>query len=274
MDTSTDPLEPPSSGDPSGFRAVTISARTLRAVVLLASGAVLLLLIVGVSVALLGLHEVRKDLAELRAAAQAPRAGARPPAPPPPAIPSEPVSLTGAQLKGSRTAKVAILEFSDFQCPFCSRFTQTTYAELSDEYLDTGKVLMAFRHLPLDQLHPNARKAAEAAECAGKQGKFWEMHDKMFMDPSRLGASDLRGHAASIGGLKQPEFERCLAGEFADKVAQDVAEAMRLQVYGTPGFLIGTIQPDGRMKVTDRLSGAQLIGPFKTILDRLLLAGN
>jgi protein-disulfide isomerase len=252
---------------PAPIGDVTISGRALLWA--FGSGVVaIVLLSIGLAVALLGLQAVRDDLASLRQAISLGQAG-RPPGPQPPSIPAEPVSLAGAQTKGNPSAKVAIMEFSDFQCPFCSRFTLTTYRDLTSEYLDTGKVLLAFRHLPLDQIHPYARKAAEAAECAGRQGKFWEMHDRLFVDPSKLTLPDLETHA-SAAGLGVPDFKDCLAGDAAQRVAHDVSEAARLEVYGTPGFLLGTIWPDGRLRVTDRLSGAQPIGAFRVVLDRLL----
>lgn len=238
------------------------------------SAVLLLFLSVGVVLALLEVNELRSELAEVREMLRSPQqAGGRPSAPPPPTLPVEPVSLRGAQIKGSRSARVAILEFSDFECPFCSRFTLTTFPELQNEYLDTGKVQLAFRHLPLDQIHPNARKAAEAAECAGKQGKFWEMHDAMFVDPKRLSQIDIQGYAAAAG-LQKVDFDRCLAGEATARVAEDVAEAMRLQVYGTPAFLLGTVEADGRLRVLERMSGAQQIRSFRTVLDRILKTTN
>jgi len=256
------------------FRDVTLSARTVQFVVLSVCAALLLLLSVGVVVALLEVREVRRELAEVREILRTPPVAAgRPAAPPPPALPTEPVSLAGAQFKGDRSARVAILEFSDFECPFCSRFTLTTFPELQKEYLDTGKVLLAFRHLPLDQLHQNARRAAEAAECAGRQGKFWELHDTMFLDPTRLSRTDIQGFAATVG-LRQPDFDRCLEGEASARVAEDVAEAMRLQVYGTPAFLVGVMESDGRLQVRERMSGAQQIGSFRAVLDRLLALSN
>jgi len=272
-----EPTEEPSPSRTSKdnvFKEITLSARTVRLVVLAVSVVLLLVLSAGVVVALLEVQKVRTELAEVREMLRTPQqVGGRPAAPPPPPLPAEPVSLAGAQFKGSRSARVAILEFSDFECPFCSRFTLTTFPELQKEYLDTGKVQLAFRHLPLDQIHPNARKAAEAAECAGKQGKFWEMHDAMFVDPKRLSQMDIQGYAAATG-LRKVDFDRCLAGEATARVAEDVAEAMRLQVYGTPAFLVGTVESDGRLRVLERMSGAQQIGSFRTVLDRLLKIAN
>lgn len=90
------------------------------------------------------------------------------------------VSKGNLPVLGSSDAKITIIEFSDFQCPFCESFFMSTYPELKKNYIDTGKVQFAFRHYPLTSIHPNAQKAHEAAECANEQGKFWEYHDKLF----------------------------------------------------------------------------------------------
>ena len=97
-------------------------------------------------------------------------------------VPTEPVPLEGAPILGNPEAPVAIVEFSDFACPFCGRFSKDILPELKAKYIDTGQVLLAFRHLPLDRIHPRARPAAEAAECASRQGKFWRFHDLLFAD--------------------------------------------------------------------------------------------
>ena len=105
-------------------------------------------------------------------------------------IPAEPVSLEGAPILGAAAAKVAIIEFSDFECPYCARFFQDALPELRAKYIDTGKVRLAFRHLPLP-MHQRARAAAEAAECARRQSRFWEFHDQFFTNP---GKGRHRGH--------------------------------------------------------------------------------
>jgi protein-disulfide isomerase len=231
-------------------------------------GVLLVVVTVGTAVALLGVHQLRAELELLRTAV-AGRVSATA-APPPPELPAEPVSLAGAPVKGSQDAQVAILEFSDFQCPYCARFTTSTWPDLLREYVDPGKVLVAFRHLPLDQIHPQARGAAEASACAAKQGLFWEFHDRLFEMPPRLGRDDLVGHAESAG-VAVRTFEACLGDrKTLDAVRRDVAEAERLQVYGTPAFLIGVVEADGRLRVTDRFSGAHRIETFRPVLDRLL----
>lgn len=192
-------------------------------------------------------------------------AGPRPPLP----IPSEPVSIAGAMLKGSDTARVVVIEFADAQCPYCTQFAQKTLPSLDEKYIKPGLVSMAFMHLPLG-IHPLAPEAASAMECAGAQGKFWEMHDRLFADRTKLARPFIFEHAKELA-LKAEPFEDCLdAG--TPKVLADVALADRLGVTGTPAFLIGTVQPDRRVKVARRLVGAQPPAAFSAILDELLAA--
>src|SRR5687768_9487903 len=116
--------------------------------------------------------------------------------PPSPVIELKCVRLSqrGA-VRGSVTAKLILVEFTDFECPFCGRHASTVYRELQRRYVDTGELQYVFRHLPLEQIHPSARRAAEAAECAGDQGKFWELHDRFFEHQKSLGPEDLVTHA-------------------------------------------------------------------------------
>lgn len=101
-------------------------------------------------------------------------------------LPSSPVPLAGAHLKGSPDAKIGIIEYSDFQCPFCGVFARETLPEFTRQYIDSGKVLLAFQHLPITTLHPLAVDAAVAADCAGEQGHFWAMHDSIFSSKQPL----------------------------------------------------------------------------------------
>lgn len=192
-------------------------------------------------------------------------ASARRPEPP---LPKEPLSLDGAALRGSRTAKIALIEYSDFKCPYCGKFARETFPALDDRYVRSGKVLVAFRHLPL-AIHPEAQKAAEAAACGGQQGKFWEMHDRLFRSQDRLDLPGLRESAQAVG-LNASQFASCLEGQMTDRVQQDAAGAKSLVISGTPTFLVGLVQPDGRVKIMQRLVGAQPPQQFQQVLDRLL----
>ncbi len=189
----------------------------------------------------------------------------RPAAPP---LPTEPVSLEGAQLRGRADAQVAVIEFSDFQCPYCGAFARDTLPVLEQRYVDRGQVLLAFRHLPLS-MHPFAQKAAEAAECAGGQQQFWPMHDALFLDQRQLDVASLRARAKRLG-LDAKAFTTCLAGARAAKVSADAALARKLGVTGTPTFFLGTRQADGRVKLAERLSGALPAADFSKAIDALL----
>jgi protein-disulfide isomerase len=127
---------------------------------------------------------------------------------------------------------------------------------------------MAFRHLPLEQIHPFALGAAVSAECAGRQDRFWAMHDLLFAK-QEIDPAHLRAHATTAG-LDLKAFDGCLGGQAADRVRQDIAGAQTLGITGTPTFLFGIVQADGRIKVTVRLSGALPADRFRATLDELL----
>jgi protein-disulfide isomerase len=166
------------------------------------------------------------------------------------------VSDGGRPSKGPANAPVQIVEFSDFECPFCFRVNPTV-AQVLSTYGD--RVRLVYRHLPLPN-HPNARPAAEAAACANEQGKFWEYHDRLFADQSKLAAADLKKHAADLG-LDSGTFNACVdSRRFQKEVDADMDAAQLLGVSGTPHFFI-----NGRP-----LSGAQPLESFKTIIDEEL----
>jgi len=145
-----------------------------------------------------------------------------------------PVELAQAPVRGNPKATVTIVEFSDFQCPYCQR-VRPTMTRLRELYSD--RVRFAFRHYPLD-FHPQAQKAGEAAACAGEQGKFWEMHDRLWDNPGRLQVDDLKAHAATLG-LAAPEFATCLdSGRFAAAVEGDLRAGQEYGVSGTPAFFV------------------------------------
>lgn len=186
----------------------------------------------------------------------------------PPALPKQPLSLLGAATKGQPSAKVAIVEFADFQCPYCTRFAVDTLPRLEKEYVKTGQVLMAFRHFPLDPIHPFARKAAEAAECAGQEGKFWDMHDRLVSGGANLDIAFLR-QAATQSGVNLLRFDKCVAGEQAAKVNADVEAAQQLGFGGTPSFAIGVVRADRRVDVKAILFGAQPFDAFRAEIEKL-----
>ncbi|MCC7107725.1 MAG: thioredoxin domain-containing protein [Deltaproteobacteria bacterium] len=137
--------------------------------------------------------------------------------------------------KGAAGAKVRVVEFADFQCPYCSRAAETMHA-LAKRYGD--RVEFAYRHFPLRSIHPDADRAAQAAQCAARQGKFWEMHDKLYGAQSSLDDEAIVGHGKELG-LDTAKLEGCMKnGEAAAEVEADLQKASELGVEGTPSFFI------------------------------------
>jgi protein-disulfide isomerase len=183
-------------------------------------------------------------------------------------VPREPIALAGSQMQGKADARVVVLEFSDFQCPYCGKFEQTTLPELRRQYIDPGTVLFAFRNLPLESLHPLARGAAEAAVCAGEQGNFWPMHDLQFSRQRELGKDSIATYAKELG-LSSGTFQACLTGRARALIDADVKLARSLGISSTPTFLIGTRDGQGRLRATARINGAAGIERFDSEIKRL-----
>jgi protein-disulfide isomerase len=161
------------------------------------------------------------------------------------------------------------MEFSDYQCPFCKRQADNTLPQIDQEYIATGKLRYVFRDFPLEAIHPQAEKAAEAAHCAGEQGKYWEMHDKLFANQQALQPDKLPGYAEEIG-LQMDAFRQCLdSGKYAEKIKSDIAEGQKLGVSGTPTLLLG-VSDGGKMKDVKMMRGAQPFALFKQEIDKLL----
>jgi protein-disulfide isomerase len=164
---------------------------------------------------------------------------------------------TSAPAKGPAAAPVQIVEFSDFQCPFCSRVVPALH-QVVDTYKD--KVRLQYRQFPLTSIHPMAQKAAEASLCANEQGKFWEMHDAMFGDQAGLAVDKLKEKAAALG-LKAADFASCLdSGKMAGAVSTDLQVGSAVGVNGTPAIFV-----NGRM-----LSGAQPYEAIAKVIDEEL----
>lgn len=119
------------------------------------------------------------------------------------------IGLAGSPSLGQNDAKVTIVEFTDFQCPFCGAYVRETYQRIVHDYVDTGKARYVIRHFPLERVHPLARKAAEASFCANEQGKFWALHDRLFADQTKLASDDILAHASAIGA-NPVVFRECL----------------------------------------------------------------
>ena len=175
----------------------------------------------------------------------------------PPPVQRADVLVNGAPFKGPEKAKVTIVKFEDFQCPYC-KTVQPTFPELLKRY--DGKVRLVHKDLPLDAIHPQARQAAEAARCAGEQGKFWEYHDKLYANSPKAGVEELKSYAKEVG-LNTASFDQCFtSGKFKGLVQKDLSEGAQLGLTGTPTFFI-----NGR-----EISGAQPVEAFAAIIDEEL----
>lgn len=181
------------------------------------------------------------------------------------------VSTEGEPFRGKKDAKLTMIEFSEFQCPFCGRHVRETVPQLEKEYIETGKVKYVFRDLPLESIHKNAFKASEAAHCAEEQNKFWEMHDRLFANQNSLEPAMLTAHAQAVG-LDTKKFQQCLdSGKYAADIRKDIGEANKIGITGTPTIVIGMTQAnDPKIKVLKVIRGAQGYSTFKTAFDELL----
>lgn len=188
--------------------------------------------------------------------------------PPPKPLPAQPLVFADANTQGSVSAKLVLIEYSDFECPYCGRFAREVLPVIEAKYVATGKILFAFRHLPLAN-HTFARQAAEAAECAGRQRLFWPVHTAIFARQDRLDTMFLRD-VAQDAGADLEKFDRCLASEARDEVQQDIDSARAVGVSSTPVFLLGVIDSTGAAKVVDRIDGAVPIAEFEKVLERNL----
>lgn len=181
------------------------------------------------------------------------------------------IPLTGATRKGTSSAEVVLLEFSDYQCPYCGKYANETFGQIDKEFVATNKIQYAFHNLPLGN-HADAIPAAVAAECAGEQGKYWEMHDRLFAKQADLSKRVWLQEGSDLQ-LEMPAFEKCLASAKADKVKADMAEASRIGVNSTPTFFIGKLIKDGQLKALRRISGAQPYVVFQKQLNEILENG-
>jgi len=218
-------------------------------------------------------QELLDAIVEIEITQPTPQAAPQPAQSPAPSKPQlVRVSLDDDPVKGDPEAPVTIIEFSDFQCPFCSRFFQQTLPLIEENYIATGKVKLVYRDLPLASIHPNAIPSHIAAECADEQGKFWEYHDALFENQSqwnRLGSDELKNvfkQYADDLELDAASYDACLdSSDIVDEINEDLSDARTLGATGTPTFFIGT-EKDGFVKIT----GAQPYMVFQASIDELL----
>ena len=183
-----------------------------------------------------------------------------PPAAAPVAIPATPLAVRGAST-GRLDAPVVVLEFSDFECPFCGKFARETLPEVKRRYVDSGKVRFVFNHYPLERLHPLAMRAAVLAECARRQDAFWTVHDALFASPQMV--TRLLENPGDVGSLDQKTLSACRSSdEAAASVMADREVARTLGLSGTPALLIGAPAGNNLMKVQKVLFGAVTVDTF------------
>ena len=211
----------------------------------------------------------------LAAASSAPVASSAPAAPAPETGPVK-VSVDDDAVLGDKNAPLTMVEFSDFECPFCKRYFDQTYPEIKKNYVDTGKLKIVFRDLPLSFHDPMATKEAIAANCAREQAgdeAYYKMHSAMFTQTTSNGNGltvDKLYTIAGEVGLNTSNFKTCLDAEkYKDEVQKDLADAGVAGADGTPTFFIGKSDPSGTIEGT-RLVGAQPYNAFSTVIDGLL----
>lgn len=175
-------------------------------------------------------------------------------------------NMAGDEYRGNPDAKVTVIEFSDFQCPYCKQHTMETQPALDKEFVDSGKVMWVFKHFPLS-IHPQAPAAGAAAECAAEQDKFWEMHEALFANQNKWANDDptpaFEAIAAEVG-LNTDEFKACLeAGDAAERVASDMKDGAPF-VQGTPTFIV---LANGQGQI---IPGALPLDTFKQVMQEVV----
>ena len=178
-------------------------------------------------------------------------------------------TVSNATRKGNTDAEVVLIEFSDFECPFCGKYARETFTQIDKEFVAAGKVQYVLRNFPLEQIHPSATNAAQAAECAGEQGKYWEMHGRLFGSQAELAQAVWTREAEALQ-LDRTSFERCMEGTTLSKVKADQAEGSRLGVQSTPTFFIGRLEREGTVRLVRTIRGAQSFAVFQEALNQTL----
>jgi len=167
------------------------------------------------------------------------------------------IDFSSEKVLGNENATVTLTEYSDFQCPFCNKFFRETESLIIQQYVDTGKVKFVYKHYPVDSIHPQASRAAQASECANEQGKFWEYHDILFRNANSLGERSYKNWAQQLG-LDSDQFNECYdSNRYRSVVNSDFREGRAAGVRGTPGFTINN----------KLISGAQPFSVFQRLIE-------
>ena len=189
-----------------------------------------------------------------------------PPRPQPPST----LDMHGEAFRGDSSAPVAIIEYADFECPYCGEYERKTFPQLIRDYIETGKVKYFYRDLPLP-MHARALPAARAAHCAGEQGKYWEMHDSLFAKQNALSVPAILDRTESLS-IDKAKFTECLSSEkYTTDIQKSVSDAQKMGIDGTPTFFLGVIEANGDVTIVKRFAGAAPFDVFKSELDALLV---
>lgn len=181
------------------------------------------------------------------------------------------IDVSGAPALGPATDVVTLIEFSDYECPFCIKHFTTTMPEIRAAYIDTGKIRYVFKDFPIDENHPMSIRAHEAAHCAMEQDKFWQLHVRLFSAPGTHTPDQLVARATEAG-LDIPAFKACIAsGRMTAAVRASAAIADKLGADGTPTFFLGTRDlATNQVHVVKMIDGAQPFSSFQSAIDDLL----
>jgi len=212
-----------------------------------------------------GQEKMSADLAEIKQLLKKGQVPALPPRSP--SVAGKTFDLGDNPVRGNDDAMVVLLEFTDYQCPFCLRHTTQTHPQIERDYIGAGKIRYVSLDMPIASLHPLAFKASEASHCAEEQGQFWQMRDRLFANQRTL--EPWNAHAEALG-LDVAQYEACLSsGKYADAVRSDMAEAQKAGASGTPSFIVGLIDDEDPRKVHGLtfIRGAQSFAAFKAALD-------
>lgn len=216
---------------------------------------------------------MQKDLTEIKTLLKqiktAPSAAARPAAP---TFKEQVVSNAGSPFMGNADAPITIVEYSDYQCPYCARHYRNVLPQMKTELIDTGQVKFVMRELPLTSIHPNAMNASNAALCAKDQGQYFEMHNLLFENQRVLTIENLKSFAADLG-MDTITFDKCLDSNMhQEQINNDIASSRIYGITGTPAFAIGlTDQQDtDKANMKNVIKGAQGYANFKGQVDLLL----
>ena len=178
------------------------------------------------------------------------------------------LKVTDDPSKGKPEAQVTLIEFTDYQCPYCARHATSVLPQIEKNFIATGKIQYVLRDFPIASLHPHAGKAHEAAHCAGEQGKYWEMHDQLFSHQKALELGHLAEYSERAGVSNRDAFETCMAsGKYHQRTQESIAEGAEAGVRGTPSFLLGLTSEEG-VEAVKLIRGAQ---PYSVFLEQIEL---